>query len=66
MGLRGYAQKDPLTEFKLEAYNIFLEMMAQVRRNCIYAVYQVDAKNLAVQMRQQDSAEVAAAGAGSE
>jgi preprotein translocase subunit SecA len=55
VGLRGYAQKDPLTEFKLEAYNIFLEMMAQVRRNCIYAVYQVDAQQLASQMKRQDS-----------
>ncbi|QDZ24222.1 subunit SecA of protein translocase [Chloropicon primus] len=40
VGLRGYAQRDPLTEFKLEGYNLFLEMMAQVRRNCIYSVYQ--------------------------
>ena len=60
VGLRGYAQKDPLTEFKLEAYNIFLEMMAQVRRNCIYAVYQVDAQQLASQMKRQDSEDGAA------
>merc|ERR1711977_512646 len=60
VGLRGYAQKDPLTEFKLEAYNIFLEMMAQVRRNCIYAVYQVDAQQLASQMKRQDSEDKAA------
>lgn len=32
VGLRGYAQKDPLTEYKLEGYNLFLEMMAQIRR----------------------------------
>lgn len=29
VGLRGYAQRDPLTEFKLEAYNLFIDM--QVR-----------------------------------
>ena len=63
VGLRGYAQKDPLTEFKLEAYNIFLEMMAQVRRNCIYAVYQVDAQQLASQMKRQDSEDKAAVSA---
>ena len=28
-------------------------MMAQVRRNCIYAVYQVNAKSLAQQMEKQ-------------
>lgn len=41
VGLRGYAQRDPLIEYKLEGYNLFLEMMAQIRRNVIYSVYQV-------------------------
>ncbi|XP_078160962.1 albino or Glassy Yellow 1 isoform X1 [Carex rostrata] len=40
VGLRGYAQRDPLIEYKLEGYNLFLDMMAQIRRNVIYAVYQ--------------------------
>eukprot|EP00884_Botryococcus_braunii_P014936 jgi/Botrbrau1/23443/Bobra.106_1s0004.1 len=39
VGLRGYAQRDPLAEYKLEGYNLFLEMMAQIRRNVIYNVY---------------------------
>lgn len=39
MGLRGYAQRDPLVEYKLEGYNLFLEMMASIRRNTIYNVY---------------------------
>eukprot|EP00270_Netrium_digitus_P000257 TRINITY_DN1023_c0_g1_i7.p1 TRINITY_DN1023_c0_g1~~TRINITY_DN1023_c0_g1_i7.p1 ORF type:complete len:715 (-),score=276.53 TRINITY_DN1023_c0_g1_i7:131-2125(-) len=40
VGLRGYAQRDPLTEYKLEGYELFLSMMAQIRRNVIYSVYQ--------------------------
>ncbi|KAM7277283.1 hypothetical protein ACFE04_019149 [Oxalis oulophora] len=40
VGLRGYAQRDPLIEYKLEGYNLFLEMMAQLRRNVIYSIYQ--------------------------
>lgn len=40
VGLRGYAAKDPLTEFKLEGYNLFVEMTSQIRRNVIYNVYQ--------------------------
>jgi len=40
VGLRGYAQKDPLIEYKLEGYNLFLDMMAQIRRNVIYSIYQ--------------------------
>eukprot|EP00227_Mantoniella_beaufortii_P019152 CAMPEP_0197574944 /NCGR_PEP_ID=MMETSP1326-20131121/515_1 /TAXON_ID=1155430 /ORGANISM="Genus nov. species nov., Strain RCC2288" /LENGTH=1006 /DNA_ID=CAMNT_0043137615 /DNA_START=211 /DNA_END=3227 /DNA_ORIENTATION=- len=44
VGLRGYAQKDPLIEYKLEGYNLFVEMMAQIRRNVIYSVYQFQPK----------------------
>ncbi|KHN00241.1 Protein translocase subunit SecA, chloroplastic [Glycine soja] len=40
VGLRGYAQRDPLIEYKLEGYNLFLDMMAQIRRNVMYSVYQ--------------------------
>lgn len=45
VGLRGYAQRDPLIEYKLEGYNLFLEMMAQIRRNVIYSIYQVCTSN---------------------
>lgn len=45
VGLRGYAQRDPLIEYKLEGYNLFLEMMAQIRRNVIYSIYQVCIKS---------------------
>jgi preprotein translocase subunit SecA len=44
VGLRGYAQRDPLIEYKLEGYNLFVEMMAQIRRNVIYSVYQFAAR----------------------
>ncbi|PON43237.1 Protein translocase subunit SecA [Parasponia andersonii] len=40
VSLRGYAQRDPLIEYKLEGYNLFLEMMGQLRRNVIYSIYQ--------------------------
>ncbi|KAK1388637.1 Protein translocase subunit SecA, chloroplastic [Heracleum sosnowskyi] len=40
VGLRGYAQCDPLIEYKLEGYNLFIEMMAQIGRNVIYSIYQ--------------------------
>lgn len=39
VSLRGYAQRDPLVEYKLEGYQLFLEMTAQIRRNVIYNVY---------------------------
>jgi preprotein translocase subunit SecA len=37
--LRGYGQKDPLIEYKNEGYDMFLEMMIQVRRNVIYSMF---------------------------
>ena len=37
--LRGYGQKDPLIEYKNEGYDMFLEMMTQVRRNVIYSMF---------------------------
>lgn len=40
VALRGYGQKDPLTEYKLEGYQLFVDMLARVRRNVIYNVYQ--------------------------
>lgn len=56
VGLRGYAQRDPLIEYKLEGYNLFIEMMAQIRRNVIYAVYQF--KPVMVKPQDQKSGKV--------
>ena len=39
VGLRGYGQKDPLIEYKNEGYDMFLEMMTNVRRNVIYSMF---------------------------
>mmetsp|Transcript_27169 Transcript_27169/g.45446 ORF Transcript_27169/g.45446 Transcript_27169/m.45446 type:complete len:1029 (-) Transcript_27169:324-3410(-) len=55
VGLRGYAQRDPLIEYKLEGYNLFREMLAQVRRNVIFSVYQFRPK--AVKTPEQMDAE---------
>jgi preprotein translocase subunit SecA len=44
VGLRGYAQRDPLAEYKLEGYQLFVEMMAQLRRNAIYSFYVFEPK----------------------
>ena len=36
---RGYGQKDPLIEYKNEGYDMFLEMMINMRRNVIYSMF---------------------------
>jgi preprotein translocase subunit SecA len=40
IGLRGYGQKDPLIEYKQEGYQMFLEMMTDIRRNVVYSLFQ--------------------------
>ncbi|MDJ0535776.1 MAG: preprotein translocase subunit SecA [Xenococcaceae cyanobacterium MO_207.B15] len=40
IGLRGYGQKDPLIEYKQEGYELFLEMMIDIRRNVVYSLFQ--------------------------
>jgi preprotein translocase subunit SecA len=42
VGLRGYGQKDPLIEYKSEGYELFLEMMTNIRRNVVYSLFQFD------------------------
>jgi preprotein translocase subunit SecA len=39
VGLRGYGQKDPLIEYKNEGYEMFLQLMIQLRRNVIYSMF---------------------------
>ncbi len=39
VGLRGYGQKDPLIEYKNEGYDMFLDMMTNMRRNVIYSMF---------------------------
>ncbi len=40
VGLRGYGQKDPLVEYKTEGFEMFLDMMTNIRRDVIYSVFQ--------------------------
>jgi preprotein translocase subunit SecA len=40
VGLRGYGQKDPLIEYKQEGYEMFLEVMTDIRRNVVYSLFQ--------------------------
>ena len=40
VGLRGYGQKDPLIEYKSEGYELFLDMMINIRRDVVYSIFQ--------------------------
>lgn len=36
---RAYGQRDPLTEYKKESYNLFIKMLIQIRHRVIYFVF---------------------------
>ena len=39
VGLRGYAQKDPLIEYKTEAYDMFVELMANIKNEVLHNLF---------------------------
>lgn len=41
IGLRGYGQRDPLVEYKKEAYRLFTELMNNIQKHLVYSIYKV-------------------------
>jgi len=41
IGLRGYGQRDPLVEYKREAYRMFHELVAAINKQVVYSVYKI-------------------------
>ncbi|MBF0475145.1 MAG: preprotein translocase subunit SecA [Deltaproteobacteria bacterium] len=41
IGLRGYAQVDPLREYKKEGYNMFMEMVGQIKETALNRLFSV-------------------------
>lgn len=39
IGLRGYGQRDPLVEYKKEAYRLYQELNDLINRNVVYSIY---------------------------
>ncbi|MBN1354958.1 preprotein translocase subunit SecA [bacterium] len=39
IGLRGYGQKDPLTEYKREGYELFQEMVSRIKKDAIHDLF---------------------------
>ncbi|MCX6735254.1 MAG: preprotein translocase subunit SecA [Candidatus Peregrinibacteria bacterium] len=42
----GYAQKDPLVEYKSLSYEMFMEMLAMVRANTVNALFKIDVERI--------------------
>ena len=41
IGLRGYGQRDPLVEYKREAYDMFSHLMASIRSTIVRSIFRV-------------------------
>ena len=39
IGLRGYGQRDPLVEYKKEAYRLYHELLDLIRQQLVYSIY---------------------------
>ena len=54
IGLRGYGQRDPLVEYKKEAFILFKDLLATIRKQVVYSVYKMGvATQLAPTIMQQ-------------
>ena len=54
IGLRGYGQRDPLVEYKREAFQLFKDLIAVIRKQVVYSIYKVGvASKLAPSMMEQ-------------
>ncbi len=42
IGLRGYGQRDPLREYQKEGYELFLELMEQIKRQYIEILFRIE------------------------
>lgn len=41
IGLRGYGQRDPLVEYKKEAYTLFNELNSLIEKQVVYSIYKI-------------------------
>jgi len=39
IGLRGYGQRDPLVEYKKEAFHLYRELLSLIERQIVYSIY---------------------------
>ena len=55
IGLRAYGQKDPLIEYKREAFDMFNNMMHEIQRETVAHLFRTKFEVQVVQMQEEDS-----------
>ncbi|MCJ8346888.1 SEC-C domain-containing protein, partial [bacterium] len=59
IGLRGYGQKDPLVEYKLESIDLFNEMIQRIREDTISLLFKLDFDpNQEMEVERQEESEL--------
>ena len=62
IGLRGYAQRDPLIEYKREAYNMFEDIIQRIREEVAEFVFKVEVVRTSSSIKTPSRPEVVLAG----
>ena len=57
IGLRGYNQKDPLVEYKKESYNMFLELISNIKHEIIKILFTIQLQNNEDAQKEQEAIE---------
>ncbi|MGB7402134.1 MAG: preprotein translocase subunit SecA [Arcobacter sp.] len=57
IGLRGYNQKDPLVEYKKESYNMFLELIANIKNEIIKILFTVQLRDSQEEEKEKEAIE---------
>jgi len=50
----GYAQKDPLTEYKSQAYEMFMELLNLIRHNSVNTLFKIDLEKIVPTVTRND------------
>ncbi|RXK14163.1 preprotein translocase subunit SecA [Halarcobacter mediterraneus] len=57
IGLRGYNQKDPLVEYKKESYNMFIELISNIKNEIIKILFTVQLQSQEDARKEQEALE---------
>ena len=55
IGLRGYNQKDPLVEYKKESYNMFIELISNIKNEIIKILYTIQLQSNEDRQKEQEA-----------
>jgi len=57
IGLRGYNQKDPLVEYKKESYNMFIELISNIKHEIIKVLFTIQLQSQEDVKKEQEAVE---------